>query len=184
MAGYKLGLDIGSTTIKLVLIDENKNILFERYRRHFSDVRGELLNLFKEIAEECGEYEVTSAVTGSGGLSVANLLGLPFTQEVVAGAKATQEFIPQADVVLELGGEDAKITYMKPSLEQRMNGTCAGGTGAFIDQMSTLLNMDPMGLNEYAKTYNTIYPIAARCGVFAKTDVQPLINEGLSLIHI
>lgn len=178
MAGYKLGLDIGSTTIKLVLIDENKNILFERYRRHFSDVRGELLNLFKEIAEECGEYEVTSAVTGSGGLSVANLLGLPFTQEVVAGAKATQEFIPQADVVLELGGEDAKITYMKPSLEQRMNGTCAGGTGAFIDQMSTLLNMDPMGLNEYAKTYNTIYPIAARCGVFAKTDVQPLINEG------
>ena len=112
MAGYKLGLDIGSTTIKLVLIDENKNILFERYRRHFSDVRGELLNLFKEIAEECGEYEVTSAVTGSGGLSVANLLGLPFTQEVVAGAKATQEFIPQADVVLELGGEDAKtVSY-------------------------------------------------------------------------
>ncbi len=178
MAGYRLGLDIGSTTIKIVLIDDNDQILFERYRRHFSDVRGELLNLFKEIAEECGEYTVTSAITGSGGLSVANLLGLPFIQEVVAGARATQKYIPQADVVLELGGEDAKITYMKPSLEQRMNGTCAGGTGAFIDQMATLLNTDPMGLNELAKGYQTLYPIAARCGVFAKTDVQPLINEG------
>ncbi|MEG2360413.1 MAG: acyl-CoA dehydratase activase-related protein [Christensenella sp.] len=178
MAEYKLGLDIGSTTIKIVLIDGEDNILFERYRRHFSDVRGELLNLFEEVAKECGEYKVTSAITGSGGLSVAKLLGLPFIQEVVAGARATQKYIPQADVVLELGGEDAKITYMKPSLEQRMNGTCAGGTGAFIDQMATLLNTDPAGLNELAKTYKTIYPIAARCGVFAKTDVQPLINEG------
>ena len=178
MTEYKLGLDIGSTTIKIVLIDEKDNILFERYRRHFSDVRGELLNLFKEIAQECGTYTVTSAITGSGGLSVAKILGLPFIQEVVAGARATQKYIPQADVVLELGGEDAKITYMKPSLEQRMNGTCAGGTGAFIDQMATLLNTDPMGLNGFAKTYHTIYPIAARCGVFAKTDVQPLINEG------
>ncbi|MEG1753948.1 MAG: BadF/BadG/BcrA/BcrD ATPase family protein, partial [Christensenella sp.] len=178
MAEYKLGLDIGSTTIKIVLIDGKDNILFERYRRHFSDVRGELLNLFEEVAKECGEYKVTSAITGSGGLSVAKLLGLPFIQEVVAGARATQKYIPQADVVLELGGEDAKITYMKPSLEQRMNGTCAGGTGAFIDQMATLLNTDPAGLNELAKTYKTIYPIAARCGVFAKTDVQPLINEG------
>lgn len=178
MTEYKLGLDIGSTTIKIVLIDGEDNILFERYRRHFSDVRGELLNLFKEIAQECGTYTVTSAITGSGGLSVAKILDLPFVQEVVAGARATQKYIPQADVVLELGGEDAKITYMKPSLEQRMNGTCAGGTGAFIDQMATLLNTDPMGLNELAKTYHTLYPIAARCGVFAKTDVQPLINEG------
>ncbi|MEA5004746.1 MAG: acyl-CoA dehydratase activase-related protein [Christensenella sp.] len=178
MAEYKLGLDIGSTTIKIVLVDGENNILFDRYRRHFSDVRGELFNLFKEVAQECGEYEVTSAITGSGGLTVATLLDLPFVQEVVAGARATQKYIPQADVVLELGGEDAKITYMKPSLEQRMNGTCAGGTGAFIDQMATLLNTDPMGLNELAESYNTLYPIAARCGVFAKTDVQPLINEG------
>ncbi|MEA4854433.1 MAG: acyl-CoA dehydratase activase-related protein [Christensenella sp.] len=178
MTKYRLGLDIGSTTIKVVLIDDENNILFQRYRRHFSDVRGELLNLFREIATECGEYEVTSAITGSGGLTVAKLLNLPFIQEVVAGACATQKFIPRADVVLELGGEDAKITYMKPSLEQRMNGTCAGGTGAFIDQMATLLNTDPAGLNELAKSYHTLYPIAARCGVFAKTDVQPLLNEG------
>ncbi|MEG0915183.1 MAG: BadF/BadG/BcrA/BcrD ATPase family protein, partial [Christensenellaceae bacterium] len=178
MTKHKLGLDIGSTTIKLVIIDEDNNIIFEKYRRHFSDVRGELLNLFEEAAKECSGVTVVSAITGSGGFSVAKLLGLPFVQEVVAGASATQKFMPQADVVLELGGEDAKITYMKPSLEQRMNGTCAGGTGAFIDQMATLLNTDPMGLNELSKNHNTIYPIAARCGVFAKTDIQPLLNEG------
>ncbi|MEG1656777.1 MAG: acyl-CoA dehydratase activase-related protein [Christensenellaceae bacterium] len=178
MTKHKLGLDIGSTTIKLVIINEDNNIIFEKYRRHFSDVRGELLNLFEEAAKECSGVTVVSAITGSGGFSVAKLLGLPFVQEVVAGASATQKFMPQADVVLELGGEDAKITYMKPSLEQRMNGTCAGGTGAFIDQMATLLNTDPMGLNELSKNHNTIYPIAARCGVFAKTDIQPLLNEG------
>ncbi len=178
MTDYKLGLDIGSTTIKLVLLDAENQIIFERYRRHFSDVRGELMNLFREAAQECGAYQVSCSITGSGGLSVANLLGLPFVQEVVAGACATQQFMPQADVVLELGGEDAKITYMKPSLEQRMNGTCAGGTGAFIDQMATLLATDPMGMNELSKEHKTIYPIAARCGVFAKTDIQPLLNEG------
>ena len=178
MPEYTLGLDVGSTTIKIVITDKDNNIVFSRYRRHFSDVRGELYNLFKETAEECGDLHVQAAITGSGGLTVATLLDLPFVQEVVAGARATHTFIPQADVVLELGGEDAKITYMKPSLEQRMNGTCAGGTGAFIDQMATLLNTDPTGLNELAKSHKTIYPIAARCGVFAKTDVQPLLNEG------
>ncbi len=178
MQKHRLGLDVGSTTIKIVITDGEGNILFNRYRRHFSDVRGELLKLFEEAAAECGDIEVKAAITGSGGLTVATLLGMPFVQEVVAGAKATQRFMPEADVVLELGGEDAKITYMKPSLEQRMNGTCAGGTGAFIDQMATLLNTDPPGMNELAKNYGTIYPIAARCGVFAKTDVQPLLNEG------
>ncbi len=178
MALYKMGLDVGSTTIKLVITDANGDMLFERYRRHFSDVRGELLKLFEEAAAECGNLRVQAAIAGSGGLTVAELLDMPFVQEVVAGASATKQFIPEADVVLELGGEDAKITYMKPSLEQRMNGTCAGGTGAFIDQMASLLNTDPMGMNELAKSYGTIYPIAARCGVFAKTDVQPLLNEG------
>ncbi|MGI6152896.1 MAG: acyl-CoA dehydratase activase-related protein [Christensenellaceae bacterium] len=178
MKQMRMGLDVGSTTIKLVVIDERDQIVFSRYRRHLSDVRGELKRLFEEAAEECGNLTVISAITGSGGLSVAKLLGLPFVQEVVTGARATQKFMPEADVVLELGGEDAKITYMKPSLEQRMNGTCAGGTGAFIDQMASLLDTDPTGLNELAKNYSTIYPIAARCGVFAKTDVQPLLNEG------
>ena len=178
MTDNKLGLDVGSTTIKLVITDGADNILFSRYRRHFSDVRGELLNLFKEAAAECGGLRVRAAITGSGGLTVAKLIDMPFVQEVVSGAKAARYYMPQADVALELGGEDAKITYMKPSLEQRMNGTCAGGTGAFIDQMATLLNTDPSGLNELAKKYKTVYPIAARCGVFAKTDVQPLLNEG------
>lgn len=178
MTEYKMGLDVGSTTIKIVVIDGQNQIVFERYRRHLSDVRGELKKLFEEAAKECGSLKVTCAITGSGGLTVAKLLNMPFVQEVVTGARATQTFIPQADVVLELGGEDAKITYMKPSLEQRMNGTCAGGTGAFIDQMASLLDTDPAGLNELAKSFNTVYPIAARCGVFAKTDVQPLLNEG------
>jgi len=178
MPEYRLGLDVGSTTIKVVIINEQSEIIFSEYRRHLSDVRGELKRLFEEAAEQCGNLRVTSAITGSGGLTVAKLLNLPFVQEVVCGARATQTFMPQADVVLELGGEDAKITYMKPSLEQRMNGTCAGGTGAFIDQMASLLDTDPMGLNELAKKHNTVYPIAARCGVFAKTDVQPLLNEG------
>lgn len=178
MTEYKMGLDVGSTTIKIVITDADGGIIFSRYRRHFSDVRGELGNLFREAAAECGSLKVQAAITGSGGLTVATLLGLPFVQEVVAGAKATQAYMPEADVVLELGGEDAKITYMKPSLEQRMNGTCAGGTGAFIDQMATLLNTDPTGLNELAQNHKTVYPIAARCGVFAKTDIQPLLNEG------
>lgn len=184
MTQYKMGLDVGSTTIKLVILDENNDIFYSKYKRHFSDVRGELANLFREVAEQCGEIEAIPTITGSGGLSVSELLNIPFVQEVVAGARATEEFIPESDVVLELGGEDAKITYVKPTLEQRMNGTCAGGTGAFIDQMATLLNTDPTGLNELAKSHKIIYPIAARCGVFAKTDIQPLLNEGAAIEDI
>lgn len=175
---YRLGLDVGSTTIKLVLTDQKNDIIYERYSRHLSDIKGTLLTVFEEVSRLYPNCEVRAAVTGSGGLSVSRLLRLPFVQEVVAAAKAVQYRMPEADVVLELGGEDAKITYMKPTLEQRMNGTCAGGTGAFIDQMASLLNTDPEGLNVLAASHQTIYPIAARCGVFAKTDVQPLLNEG------
>ncbi len=174
----KLGIDIGSTTIKLVIYDTDGNLIFNRYNRHFSDIMGELANLFEEAANACPDEKVICAITGSGGLNISTMLNLPFVQEVVAGATAANKYMKQADVAIELGGEDAKITYFKPTLEQRMNGTCAGGTGAFIDQMATLLNTDPTGLNALAKTHNTIYPIAARCGVFAKTDIQPLINEG------
>ncbi|MBD5560926.1 MAG: 2-hydroxyacyl-CoA dehydratase [Clostridia bacterium] len=178
MAEHTLGLDIGSTTLKLVILNENQETVFAEYRRHLADVRGGLLALLREAAAKCGSLRVRAAVTGSGGLTVADLMGLPFIQEVVAGTKAAQTYVPQADVLLELGGEDAKITYMRPSLEQRMNGTCAGGTGAFIDQMAALLDTDAAGLNALAASHTTIYPIAARCGVFAKTDVQPLINDG------
>lgn len=121
---------------------------------------------------------VRLAITGSGGLALADAVHVPFVQEVIAETRAIDEAIPQADVIIELGGEDAKITYLKPTPEQRMNGSCAGGTGAFIDQMSTLLDTDAAGLNEMAKYYQTLYPIASRCGVFAKTDLQPLINDG------
>ncbi len=178
MTKYNLGLDIGSTTIKMVLFGENDNIIFSDYRRHFSDIKKELQKLFEEIEGDYGEYTVKTAVTGSGGIYISRLMHLPFVQEVVAGACITQKLLPNADVIIEIGGEDAKITYLKPAIEQRMNGICAGGTGAFIDQMATLLNTDPMGLNELAQNYKTIYPIAARCGVFAKTDVQALLNEG------
>lgn len=127
-----------------------------------------------------GDIDLYPVMTGSGGLSLADKLGISFIQEVIACTKTVETYIPQTDVVIELGGEDAKITYFEGQLEQRMNGTCAGGTGAFIDQMATLLKTDAAGLNEYAKNYKTIYPIASRCGVFAKTDIQPLINEGVS----
>ena len=180
MQKYKLGLDVGSTTVKLVIVDEKNEIIFSEYMRHFSDMRGVLADLFELAANECGQLAVTTSVTGSGGLTVSKLLSLPFVQEVVAGARATQKFIPDADVVLEFGGEDAKITYMKPSLEQRMNGTCAGGTGAFIDQMAMLLNTTPMGLNELAAQHGAIHQIASRCGVFAKSDIQSLLNDGVS----
>jgi predicted CoA-substrate-specific enzyme activase len=184
MQNYKLGLDVGSTTVKLVIIDEKDQIVFNEYMRHFSDMRGVLTDLFEVASRECGTLTVSPAVTGSGGLTVSRLLDLPFVQEVVAGARATQKFIPEADVVLEFGGEDAKITYMKPSLEQRMNGTCAGGTGAFIDQMATLLDTTPMGLNDLASSHGAIHQIASRCGVFAKSDIQSLLNDGVSKADI
>ncbi|MCQ2533278.1 MAG: acyl-CoA dehydratase activase-related protein [Clostridia bacterium] len=174
---YKLGLDIGSTTIKVVLLDEDKIVLSE-YRRHHSDISGLLNILFEEINAKYDAMRCQVTITGSGGLSVANWLGLDFIQEVMAETVAIKRFHPETDVIIELGGEDAKITYMHPVLEQRMNGTCAGGTGAFIDQMASLLQTDADGLNNFAKDYRSLYTIASRCGVFAKSDLQPLINEG------
>lgn len=175
---YKVGLDIGSTTIKLVVLNEKNEILYSEYTRHLSDIKSTMIDLMKKCFEYMGNLTCTVCITGSGGLSVSKWLELSFVQEVIACQKTVETWIPQADVVIELGGEDAKITYYSGGIEQRMNGNCAGGTGAFIDQMATLLNTDAKGLNEYAKGYEVIYPIASRCGVFAKTDVQPLINDG------
>ncbi len=173
-----LGLDVGSTTVKLVVMDKNLTLKYSRYKRHFSDIRNTIVALIQEAYDSFSQYNITITVTGSGGLLVAKWLNIPFVQEVISGSKAVECIIPHTDVAIELGGEDAKITYFKGGIDQRMNGTCAGGTGAFIDQMAALLQTDAAGLNELAKAYKVIYPIAARCGVFAKTDIQPLLNEG------
>jgi predicted CoA-substrate-specific enzyme activase len=178
MINYKIGLDIGSTTVKLAVLDNKNSLIYSKYKRHFSDIRSTIVDLIKECFDTLGDISCKINITGSGGLSVSKWLSLGFVQEVIACSKTVETFIPQTDVVIELGGEDAKITYFKGGIEQRMNGSCAGGTGAFIDQMAVLLNTDALGLNEYAKEYTVLYPIASRCGVFAKTDVQPLINEG------
>ncbi len=175
-----MGLDVGSTTVKLVILDEKLNILYKTYRRHYSDVRKTVKDVINEVYKDFKYETVTVNVTGSGGLSVHKFLDIDFIQEVVAGREAISCFIPKTDVAIELGGEDSKITYLRGSVEQRMNSICAGGTGAFIDQMASLLQTDASGLNEMAKDYEKIYPIASRCGVFAKTDVQALINQGAS----
>ena len=182
----RVGLDIGSTTVKAVVLDQSdslKDTLFSDYRRHHANVRatvaGLLVDIHKKLVElGRGDEPIRLSITGSGGLALADNLHVPFIQEVIAETEAIDKEYPQADVIIELGGEDAKITYLKPTPEQRMNGSCAGGTGAFIDQMSTLLDTDAAGLNEMAKSYENLYPIASRCGVFAKTDLQPLINDG------
>lgn len=173
-----VGIDIGSTTVKSVVMDENKNVIYTLYKRHFSDTKKTVCEVIEELIKKYDTYEFTVGLTGSGAISTANFLELPFIQEVVACKRAVEKYIPKVDVVIELGGEDAKIIYFGKSIEQRMNGTCAGGTGAFLDQMATLLNTDTAGLNELSKKHKTIYPIASRCGVFAKTDIQPLLNEG------
>ncbi len=175
---YRAGIDVGSTTVKVVVFDENYELLFSRYERHFSDVKTATKKVLSEAIEEIGDHEVSIAITGSGGMGLSDAAEIPFVQEVIAATTTVEKFIPETDVVIELGGEDAKMTFFGDALEQRMNGTCAGGTGAFIDQMAELLKTDANGVNELAKGYETIYPIASRCGVFAKTDVQPLINEG------
>ena len=172
------GLDVGSTTVKLVVLDINNNLIYGKYKRHFSDIKNTIINLMEEAYLEFKDCNISIMITGSGGLAVSKWLNVAFIQEVIASTKTVEEFIPEADVAIELGGEDAKITYFKDGIEQRMNGTCAGGTGAFIDQMAVLLKTDAKGLNELAKNYKVIYPIASRCGVFAKTDIQPLLNEG------
>ena len=174
-----LGIDIGSTTVKIAVLDENQQILAADYRRHFADIQGTLADLMEETMEKLGDREVSPVITGSGGLTLAGNMKIPFLQEVVAVSASLQKQFPQTNVAIELGGEDAKIIYFDPSgIDQRMNGTCAGGTGSFIDQMASLLQTDVSGLNEYAKHYKSLYTIAARCGVFAKSDIQPLINEG------
>ncbi|MCL2578344.1 MAG: 2-hydroxyacyl-CoA dehydratase [Defluviitaleaceae bacterium] len=178
MSTYRLGIDIGSTTIKLVVTDGEFRSVFERYRRHHSDIKNTLLSLASEAREELGKFSFHAMITGSGGLSLANWVGVPFVQEVIAVSDSIEKYAPQTNVAIEIGGEDAKIIYFGNTIEQRMNGICAGGTGSFIDQMATLLDTDAEGLNELAKTHTVIYPIAARCGVFAKSDLQPLINEG------
>ncbi len=172
-----LGLDIGSTTVKAV-VTRGDTTLYSSYRRHNADVRGELRGLFGDLADRFGDTPFRTAVTGSAGLSIAEVLGGDFVQEVIASTAAVERFLPAADVVIELGGEDAKITYLHPVPEQRMNGSCAGGTGAFIDQMATLLHTDAQGLDELASRAEHLYPIASRCGVFAKSDLQPLLNQG------
>ena len=175
---YRLGIDIGSTTVKVAVIDDCGKLLFADYERHYANIQETLASLLKKCREQLGEVSLRPSITGSGGLTLSGHLHIPFIQEVVAVATALQDFAPQTDVAIELGGEDAKIIYFTGGIDQRMNGICAGGTGSFIDQMAALLQTDAMGLNEYAKNYKAIYPIAARCGVFAKSDIQPLINEG------
>ena len=174
---YQLGIDVGSTTVKAVVLDGNRR-LFSDYRRHNADVRASLGALLADVERALPGARVHAAITGSGGLTTARAMGIPFVQEVIAGTEATQRLHPEVDVVIELGGEDAKLTYLHPTPEQRMNGTCAGGTGAFIDQMATLLHADASGLGELATRHTQLYPIASRCGVFAKSDIQPLINQG------
>ncbi len=174
----RLGIDIGSTTVKAAVLDEKNTVLFSDYRRHFANIQQTLADILTDARQKLGKVLLRPAVTGSGGLSLSKHLDVPFVQEVVAVATALQDYAPQCDVAIELGGEDAKIIYFTGGIDQRMNGICAGGTGSFIDQMASLLQTDAAGLNEYAKNYKAIYPIAARCGVFAKSDIQPLINEG------
>lgn len=176
---HKLGIDIGSTTVKIAILDDDNHILFSDYTRHFANIQESLAGLLLKAREQYGNLDLSSVITGSGGLTLSKHLETPFVQEVIAVSAALEKEAPQTDVAIELGGEDAKIIYFSGgSVDQRMNGICAGGTGSFIDQMASLLQTDAQGLNVYAKDYKAIYPIAARCGVFAKSDVQPLINEG------
>ncbi|HBP66208.1 MAG TPA: 2-hydroxyglutaryl-CoA dehydratase, partial [Desulfosporosinus sp.] len=173
-----IGLDVGSTTVKIIVLDDKKNIIHSKYLRHFSNIKDTVVLMIEEAKTMMIGHTLTLMVTGSGGFNISQKLGVPFIQEVIACTNAIKIVIPNTDVAIELGGEDAKITFFGEAIEQRMNGTCAGGTGAFIDQMASLLQTDAPGLNELATNYQNIYPIASRCGVFAKTDVQPLLNEG------
>ncbi|MBQ7582836.1 MAG: 2-hydroxyglutaryl-CoA dehydratase, partial [Lachnospiraceae bacterium] len=176
---YRLGIDIGSTTVKIALLDANNQIIFSDYERHFANIQETLHSLLKKAEDAAGQIRVQPMITGSGGLTLANHLHVSFVQEVIAVSTSLKHYHEKVDVAIELGGEDAKIIYFENgNVEQRMNGICAGGTGSFIDQMASLLQTDAAGLNEYARHYHSLYTIAARCGVFAKSDIQPLINEG------
>ena len=171
MNKYTLGIDIGSTTVKIAILDENHTLLFSDYERHFANIQETLADLLIKAKQQLGEITVSPVITGSGGLALANHMEIPFVQEVIAVSTSLQELAPKTDVAIELGGEDAKIIYFEGgNVEQRMNGICAGGTGSFIDQMASLLQTDASGLNAYARNYQALYPIAARCGVFAKSS--------------
>ncbi|MEG2192337.1 MAG: acyl-CoA dehydratase activase, partial [Oscillospiraceae bacterium] len=174
----KVGIDIGSTTVKVVLLDQENNVLHQSYERHFAKVREKATEQLMAVSELLKGNDIKATITGSAGLGVAKAAGIPFVQEVYATAAAVNTYIPDADAVIELGGEDAKIIFFKGSLEERMNGSCAGGTGAFIDQMASLLNVDVQTLDLLSLKHEKIYPIASRCGVFAKSDIQPILNQG------
>ena len=178
IAELRIGIDVGSTTVKLAVLDVHNDIKWSVYQRHHADVRATIVDVLRQASHHFPTQEMTISITGSGGLLLSQWLDIKFVQEVIASKTAVETFIPKTDVAIELGGEDAKIIYFDNGIEQRMNGTCAGGTGAFIDQMAALLNTDAGGLNELTKSHTTIYPIASRCGVFAKTDVQPLWKPG------
>ena len=175
-----IGLDIGSTTVKVIVLNSAKEVVFCKYQRHFSEVRKIVVAILEEAAEQFFESSWHLALSGSGAITLASELRVPFVQEVIASSISIRQQIPDADVAIELGGEDAKLTFLTGGFEQRMNETCAGGTGAFIDQMAAFIQTDAAGLDELAQRSRTIYPIASRCGVFAKTDVLPLLNEGCS----
>ncbi len=174
----KIGLDIGSTTLKCVVFDENDNLVYSEYERHFSMIREKAVDMLKRINDKFPEEKMSLSISGSAGMGIAQNAGINFVQEVYATKKAVDRFIPGTDVVIELGGEDAKIIFLDGTLEVRMNGSCAGGTGAFIDQMASLLSVDAIELNTLAKDAEKIYTVASRCGVFAKSDIQPLLNQG------
>ncbi len=174
----RIGIDVGSTTVKVVVLDEKDNIAYKDYQRHFSKVREKTVEMLEKLPQEYKDKTVNAAITGSAGLGMARQSGIEFVQEVYATAGAVERFYPDTDAVIELGGEDAKIIFFTGGLEERMNGSCAGGTGSFIDQMATLLNITVDELDELSLHHETIYSIASRCGVFAKTDIQPLLNQG------
>ncbi len=175
---YKLGIDVGSTTLKALVLNDHDEIVYKSYERHKSKVREMSVSKLRELKELLQGQRISLAITGSAGLGIADDAGFPFVQEVFATAQAVRKYYPASDVVIELGGEDAKIIFLQGTLEERMNSTCAGGTGAFIDQMATLLDVDLETMDQLSLEHTTLYPIASRCGVFAKSDVQPLINQG------
>ena len=174
----RIGIDIGSTTVKVVVLDEQNKLLFRSYERHYSKTRERACETLKSISGQLSGQRVKLVITGSAGLGVAKAAGLDFVQEVYATAAAVNTYIPDTDAVIELGGEDAKIIFFGGALEERMNGSCAGGTGAFIDQMATLMNVSVNELDSLSLKHEKIYPIASRCGVFAKSDIQPILNQG------
>ena len=185
----KIGLDVGSTTIKCVVLDERDEIIYSSYQRHYSQITQKTGELLGQVEKEVLRGRTASlAISGSAGMGMAQGCGIPFVQEVYATRVAASRLCPGADAIIELGGEDAKILFLTGGMEVRMNGSCAGGTGAFIDQMATLMDVTADQLDQLALKHEKIYPIASRCGVFAKSDIQPILNQGgrkeLSLIHI